>query len=108
MTVFDGGDVPYEASNLAQIGRAVAAILSPDHFEKTSNQYVYINSFTLTQNSVIKALEKATGSKFKVTHMSSEEVWKQGQGKNEDSRVRRDEWCSIQGGRRGDDHGGDL
>jgi uncharacterized protein YbjT (DUF2867 family) len=80
-TVFDGGNKPYEATNLAQIGRAVAAILSPGHFEETSNQYVYINSFTVTQTSVVEALETATGCKFDVTHVRGEEMWEEGKKK---------------------------
>ena len=74
-TIVDGGNVPYEATNIGQIGRAVAAILSPAHLDDTANQYVYINSFTVTQNEVIEALEVATGDKFKLTHVKGEEFW---------------------------------
>jgi hypothetical protein len=38
------------------------------------NQYIYVNSFTLTQNRVLRALEKHTGDKFEVTHASAKEL----------------------------------
>ena len=66
VTVYDSGDVEFEATNVAKIGEAVAAMLSPEHQAETANQYIYVNSFTLTQNQVVKALEKVTGDKFQV------------------------------------------
>ncbi|KKF92360.1 putative NADH-flavin reductase [Ceratocystis platani] len=72
-TIFDGGDIPYEATNLDQVGRAIALSLkSPD---LTRNQYVYINSFTVTQNDVLKALEKATDSKWEVSQGTVTGLW---------------------------------
>ena len=79
--IFDGGDIPHEVTNLAQIGNAVAAILSSAHLEETANQYVYVNSFTVTQNQVVKLLEQATGSHFELTHVKGEDVWKEGSEK---------------------------
>jgi hypothetical protein len=91
-TIFDGGDVPYEATNIAQIGVAVAAVLSatpspgfPDGTGKslpmahiTKNKYVYVNSFTTTQNTVLGFLEKHTGSKFKLQTAKGAEMAKDG------------------------------
>lgn len=74
--IWDGGDIPFEATNLPQTGKAVAAILQ--HPELSKNQYVYVNSFTTTQNEVLKALENATGDKFKVEAANREETWKGG------------------------------
>jgi hypothetical protein len=65
-TIFDSGDQPYEATNVAQVARAVTPTLV--HANETANQYIYINSFTLTQNKVLIALEKASGKKWEVTH----------------------------------------
>jgi nucleoside-diphosphate-sugar epimerase len=66
--IYDGGDVPYEVTSLDQTGRAVSAsLLQP---EATRNQHVYVNSFTITQNQLIQALEKATGDKFTLSHDS--------------------------------------
>jgi putative NADH-flavin reductase len=75
-TLFDGGDIPYEATTLDQVGRAIAKSLK--HSELTKNQYVYVNSFTVTQNEVLGALEKATGETFNVSHGTVEGVWQDG------------------------------
>jgi hypothetical protein len=63
-TIFDSGDQPYEATNLRQIGRAVASTLL--NLQETQNKYVYINSFTVTQNRVLAGLENATKKKWVV------------------------------------------
>ena len=71
-TVYDSGNQPYEATNVAQVAHAVTATLV--HTNKTANQYVYINSFTLTQNKVLAALEKASGRKWDVSHSTASEL----------------------------------
>ena len=42
--------------------------------EKTSNQYVYVHSFTTTQREVLALLEEATGKGFVVTDMTLDEL----------------------------------
>jgi hypothetical protein len=69
--IFDSGNQPYEAINIAQVVRAVTATLV--HANETANQYIYVNSFTLTQNKVLTALEKAGGAKWEVTHTTAKE-----------------------------------
>ena len=66
VTIHDGGDVEWEATNVTRIGEAVAAALSPEYLDLSSNQIVYINSFTVTQNKMLAVLEKVTGKTFKV------------------------------------------
>lgn len=73
--VFDGGETEFEATNVVQIGRAIAAALAPGNIDKTKNQYVYINSFTLTQNKVLAVLEKVTGQKFEVSTSTVGELY---------------------------------
>ncbi|KAH7129446.1 hypothetical protein B0J13DRAFT_564088 [Dactylonectria estremocensis] len=75
-TIFDGGDIPFEATNLDQVGRAIAKSLK--NHDLTKNQYVYVNSFTVTQNDVLKALEKATGASFEVSHETVDGLWQDG------------------------------
>ncbi|KAK2003693.1 NmrA-like family protein [Colletotrichum falcatum] len=76
VTIFDGGDIPFDATNLGQVGKAIAKTLKrPD---LTQNQHIYVNSFTVTQNKVLEALEKATGDKFAVSRGSVEELWRGG------------------------------
>jgi nucleoside-diphosphate-sugar epimerase len=76
-TIFDGGNTPFEATNLDQIGTAIAAILMPENFDETKNQFVYINSFTVTQSQILKGLEKVTGDCFAVEYVASAEVMRQ-------------------------------
>lgn len=79
VTIFDGGDIPYEATNLDQVGRAIAKSLKKP--ELTRNQYVYVNSFTVTQNEILRALEKSIGEKFTVSQGTAEGLWKGGDAK---------------------------
>ncbi|KAH7122990.1 hypothetical protein EDB81DRAFT_913081 [Dactylonectria macrodidyma] len=75
-TIFDGGDIPFEATNLDQVGKAIAKSLKNHNL--TKNQYVYVNSFTVTQNEVLKALEAATGDSFEVSHGTVDDLWQDG------------------------------
>ncbi|KAF4503065.1 2`-hydroxyisoflavone reductase [Fusarium agapanthi] len=75
-TLYGGGGIAYEATNLDQVGRAIAKSLK--NLEITCNQHVYVNSFTVTQNDVLRALEKATGDKFQVSHGTVDELWEGG------------------------------
>lgn len=54
-----------------QMGQAVISILR--HPEKTANQYLLVASLVTTQNEILSALEKATASKWTVTHTTTEE-----------------------------------
>lgn len=85
MTIYDGGDVPFEATNLDQVGKAIAKALK--NSDITKNQYVYVNSFTITQNLVLEALERATGEKFKVLHDTVERLWQGGAAQVQDGHV---------------------
>ncbi|POS74870.1 NmrA-like family protein [Diaporthe helianthi] len=76
VTIYDGGDIPYEATTLDQVGRAIAQSLKNP--ELTRNQFVYVNSFTVTQNQVLRSLEAATGEKFTVSHSTVEDLWQGG------------------------------
>ncbi|KAL6244580.1 hypothetical protein RBB50_008822 [Rhinocladiella similis] len=93
MTIFDGGDIEFEATNVAQIGRAVAAVLSAEHFDSTANQYIYVNSFTLTQNQMLKALQDLTGNKFQVNHAKKGDLRKSSQEKIESDPDKGDVWA---------------
>ncbi|PHH50095.1 hypothetical protein CFIMG_007527RA00001 [Ceratocystis fimbriata CBS 114723] len=75
-TIFDGGNIAFEATNLDQAGRGIA--LSLKNIDITRNQHVYINSFTLTQNKLLKALEKATGSTWEVSQGTVDGLWNEG------------------------------
>jgi hypothetical protein len=46
--------------------------------EKTANKYMFIDSFTVSQNQVLASLEKATCEKWEVKHVDAEEEKKIG------------------------------
>lgn len=75
-SIFDGGNIPYEATNLDQVGRGIAKCLKNPGL--TRNQYVYVNSFTITQNEVLKALEENMKEKFTVSQGRVEQLWEEG------------------------------
>ena len=77
--IFDEGNTPWSTTTSSTIGLAVKnALLIP---EKTANKYLYINSFSVSQNQVLKSLEKATGKTWQITHVDAEVQRKEGQEK---------------------------
>lgn len=76
VTIYDGGNTPYEATTLDQVGRAIAKSLKNP--ELTRNQFVYVNSFTVTQNEVLRVLEKITGDNFTVSQSTVADLWQGG------------------------------
>jgi len=76
-TIMDGGNRPFSTSNLSQVGNAVVAVLSKP--EETANQFIYVDSFTATQNEILAELEKASGEKWKVTESTTEAAQTEGQ-----------------------------
>lgn len=78
VTLFDGGNVEYEATTVPQIARTILAALKPEYFKATKNQYVFVNSWTLTQKQILEGLERLTGDKFEVSVESAEAFGKKG------------------------------
>ena len=75
-TIFGSGNDKWSSTTLASIGLAVKnALLLPD---ATANKYLYINSFTISQNEVLAAFEKATGQKWAVEHVDPEAMKEEG------------------------------
>lgn len=75
-TIINNGDDKWSTTTLPRIGLAVKnAMLIP---EKTANKYMFIDSFTVSQNQILASLEKATGEKWEVTHIDGEEEKKIG------------------------------
>ena len=73
-TIFDGGDVKDEATNVDTVGMAVTAALAREHQVSSANQYVYVNSFTVIQYAVLASLEKELGMRFEVQEETSREL----------------------------------
>lgn len=66
-TIWDGGDTPFSTSNLSTIGLALVKLLSsPSAVKESANQYVYIESHTVSQNEILDGLQKLTGNAWSV------------------------------------------
>jgi len=68
--VLDDGEYKCSMSTLARVGEATARVLQRP--EQTENQMLYVQSFCVSQNEVVRAFEKATGEKFAVTRHDGE------------------------------------
>ncbi|KAF2431557.1 NAD(P)-binding protein [Tothia fuscella] len=73
--IWDSGSAPFSTTNLPTIGLSLVKILSTEsNLKATANKYIYVASHTVSQNDILKAVEKITGSKWNVTSFSSKEV----------------------------------
>lgn len=76
VSLFNGGQDTWSTTTLDTIGLAVKnSLLVPD---QTANRYVFIDSFTVSQNDVVASLEKATGRKWEREQVDAEEMKKMG------------------------------
>ncbi|PON27574.1 hypothetical protein TGAM01_v203341 [Trichoderma gamsii] len=68
VTIYDSGDQEFDTTTVNQVARAAIAILR--NLEETKNTYVFVNSFVITQNQTLSALERIQGKPYKVSHDS--------------------------------------
>ncbi|POS71744.1 NmrA-like family protein [Diaporthe helianthi] len=68
--IVDDGNVKSSQATLAQIARATVRILQRP--EETKNRMLFIQSFCVSQNEVLRSLEKAMGVKWEVEYVDSE------------------------------------
>lgn len=73
--IIDDGNAKSSQATLAQIAKATVRILQRP--EETKNRMLFIQSFCVSQNDVLKSLEKAMGVKWTVKRHDSEEFIKQ-------------------------------
>ncbi|KIW49973.1 hypothetical protein PV05_11600 [Exophiala xenobiotica] len=78
--VFDGGNIRFSASTLADIGLATAKVLGRVGDARLSNKLVNAHSVATTQNELIGKVEGAVGPKFEVEQVSSNEYIKEQKG----------------------------
>lgn len=71
-TIIGSGNEAFTTSTIGLVGKATASVLR--HPEETKNKYIQVHSFTLTENSILEALERVTGVQFSTTKMSAEEL----------------------------------
>ncbi|KAG9555939.1 NAD(P)-binding protein, partial [Aureobasidium melanogenum] len=77
--ILDDGEIYWSTSTFAQIGKATAAILQKP--EETKNRFVYIQSFRINQNKLLKAFEKQTSQSWNVKRYDSSEYVKERKAK---------------------------
>lgn len=73
---FNPGDQLYEATNVGRIAEAVVRIL--ERPEITRNEYVYVHSFSVSPNQVLREIESVTEGKWQVEDVSLEQMYKTG------------------------------
>ncbi|TKX23700.1 hypothetical protein C1H76_4217 [Elsinoe australis] len=91
VTLFDEGKAAINTSTWAQVGRAVAALLtlpvkreggaSGSVVEDWKNKHAHFSSFTVSQRDMFESLQRVTGTKegdWKVKNAPVEEVYKEG------------------------------
>lgn len=74
-------DVAFSATNLADIGTAVAQALSPAIASKTANQILRVHTLTASQADIVAAFEAASGSKYTVQEVDLDADFKAAQQK---------------------------
>lgn len=67
--IFDGGDIKWSTTTLETIATAVVKVLQKE--EETKNRMLYIQSFCITQNEVLRSLERITGQNWEVEQRDS-------------------------------------
>ncbi|KAI1175047.1 isoflavone reductase family protein [Nemania sp. FL0916] len=70
--IYDSGNKKWSTTTIGTVAAAVVgALLKP---EDTMNTPLFVASFTVSQVQVLRALEKATGKKWTITNLTSEET----------------------------------
>ncbi|KAJ5883930.1 uncharacterized protein N7473_010816 [Penicillium subrubescens] len=77
VTIFDTGDQTFDVSTLSHVIQSIVSTLQ--YPEETKNTYVYVRSFTTTQNKLLATLERISGRKFKVTRANTKDLAERGQ-----------------------------
>ncbi|KAJ9156849.1 Isoflavone reductase [Coniochaeta hoffmannii] len=73
--ILGDGNAKMSNSTLAQVGRAVVQVLLRPG--ETANRVLLIQSFCVSQNEILRSLEKATGAKWEVEHADLEKFVKE-------------------------------
>lgn len=80
--IVDGGDQPMTSTTLAAIGQAVVSVLQ--HLDETKNRAVYTQSAVVTQNQLLKIVQKLhPGYKWEITRTNSEDLERIGRAEME-------------------------
>lgn len=73
VSLFDGGDKPFNTTTLSSVGDAIVGVLQ--HPEETKNRAVYISDLITTQNHILELAKKAApGRAFETINVSIDEI----------------------------------
>ncbi|KAK9247027.1 NmrA-like family-domain-containing protein [Lipomyces tetrasporus] len=73
-TLYDGGDVPFSATRLSTIGKAVVAVI--ENLDATRNEHVYFHDAAVTQNQLIEIAKRIDGKEWSTNVVSTADVEK--------------------------------
>ncbi|KAH4992518.1 hypothetical protein HBI76_052560 [Parastagonospora nodorum] len=71
-TLYNGGDVPFSATTLADVARAVLGIIR--NMEETANRLVYVHSARVTQNQLIRYAKEKDREVWDIVEMDTDTV----------------------------------
>ncbi|KAL4787731.1 hypothetical protein BJX76DRAFT_369021 [Aspergillus varians] len=75
-TLYNGGDVPFSATLLKDVAKAVVGVL--EHLDETRDRVVYVHSARVTQNRLIQYAKEKDGKEWDVVVKGTEEVKREG------------------------------
>jgi uncharacterized protein YbjT (DUF2867 family) len=73
--IFDGGNIKWSATTIDTIATAVVRVLQKEG--ETMNRMLYIQSFCITQNEVLRSLERVSGHDWQFEDVDSEDYIKE-------------------------------
>ncbi|KAK7885370.1 hypothetical protein LTR67_010548 [Exophiala xenobiotica] len=71
-TLYNGGDVPFSATNLADVAKAVLGVIKNQ--EETANRLLYIHSAAVTQNQLIRYAKNKDGKEWILEEKDTEDI----------------------------------
>ncbi|RMJ14236.1 hypothetical protein CDV36_006064 [Fusarium kuroshium] len=73
--LFDGGKVPFGATNMHTIGHALFSLLSsPSAYAESQNRYIHIASHMTSQHEILAAVEEVTGKTWEKVAVNGKEL----------------------------------
>ncbi|KKY20109.1 putative oxidoreductase [Phaeomoniella chlamydospora] len=72
ISLVDGGDKPFSSTPIPEVAKAIVGVFRNP--EATKNKDIYVQSYVLTQNQILRLCEKVTGSKWSVENEDSKEL----------------------------------
>ncbi|KAK5047107.1 hypothetical protein LTR84_007050 [Exophiala bonariae] len=73
--LYNGGDVPFSATRLIDVAKAVLAVIHNQ--EQTANRLLYIHSAVVTQNQLIGYVKNIVGKQWQTSQKDTEELRKE-------------------------------